>query len=65
MSKLKNKNISRKKGQSIVEYTILFAVVVGVIIMAAITFIKPSLEGLYEKTSDVIVNINPTLVGSE
>lgn len=57
----KNKFI-KKDGQSIIEYCIIFSVVVGVVIVAATTFIKPSLSGLYEKTSNVIDAINPTLI---
>lgn len=64
MHKSKNEDKRKQEGQSIIEYTILFSVVIGVIILAATTFIKPSLEGLYERTSGVINDINPTLINS-
>ena len=55
---------NKQKGQSMVEYSILFAVVVGVIVVAAITLIGQSLSGLYERTAGVIDDINPTLISS-
>ena len=46
------------KGQSIVEYCVLFAVVVSVIIIAATGAIKPALNSLYERTADSLAQIN-------
>ena len=51
-----------REGQSTVEYLILFSVVVAAIVFGVTTFIGPSLNGLYQKTSVVIDNINPTLL---
>jgi Flp pilus assembly pilin Flp len=47
-----------KKGQSIVEYCILFAVVVGVIIIAATGAIRPALNSLYQRTASSLAQIN-------
>ncbi|MFH1622301.1 MAG: hypothetical protein ABIA97_04180 [Candidatus Omnitrophota bacterium] len=50
-----------KEGQSMVEYVILFTVIVAVIVFAITTYIGPSVNRLYLKTSQVIDDINPTL----
>lgn len=56
-----NKNkITNKNGQSMVEYVILFTVVVAAVV-AGVALLQPRLIGLYQKTADVINEINPTL----
>lgn len=61
-----NKNQTRKrvsrKGQTMAEYLILFSVVVAAIIFGVTTFVGPSLQDLYQRTSGVIDGITPTLV---
>ena len=44
-----------------VEYTVLFVVVIGVIILAATTVIKPALDDLYNRTADSLDHINTTI----
>jgi uncharacterized protein (UPF0333 family) len=61
----KTKKTHKKNGQSIAEYLILFCVVLGVVIAATTAFIGPSLNGLYERTSRVINEINPTLINDD
>lgn len=63
MKKIKKINRFNEKGQSMIEYVILFSVVVAVVVVAVAAFLQPSLEGLYQKTADVIDDINPTLIG--
>jgi len=53
---------NNKKGQSIVEYVIVFTVVVGAVVFAAGFFLKPSVQGLYQRTATVIDQITPTFV---
>ncbi len=47
-----------KKAQTIIEYCILFAVVIAVIVGAATYAIRPALNELYERTADSIRNIS-------
>lgn len=51
------KNAQSLKAQTIVEYCILFAAVVAVIVSAVTFAIKPALNSLYERTADSIDNI--------
>jgi len=53
--------ITKKDGQSMVEYVILFSVIVAVIVFAVTTYIGPSLDGFYRRTAQVINDINPSL----
>jgi uncharacterized protein (UPF0333 family) len=46
-----------EKAQMIIEYAIVFTVIVVVIIFAANFFIKPSVNKLFQDTSTVINNI--------
>ena len=46
-----------KKAQTIVEYCILFAVVVAAIVIAASGVIGPAVGRLYNRTADSIDNI--------
>lgn len=45
-------------GQSILEYCILFVVVVGVIVLAVTTMIRPALNSLYNQTAESLAHIN-------
>jgi uncharacterized protein (UPF0333 family) len=40
-----------KKGQSTLEYVIVFTAIVAAIILAATTFIKPAMKGIYAQTN--------------
>jgi Flp pilus assembly pilin Flp len=50
-----------KKGQMIVEYAVLFAVIVAVILYASVTFIRPALNRFFNTTSRVIDNATTTV----
>jgi Flp pilus assembly pilin Flp len=45
-----------KKGQMIVEYAVMFTVIVAVIIYASAVFIKPALNRFFNTTAKVIDN---------
>lgn len=45
-----------KKGQMIVEYAVMFTVIVAVIIAASAGFIKPALSKFFNTTAKVIDN---------
>jgi len=51
----------KKNGQSIVEYVVVFAVVVAVVIGASFFVLRPSVNGLYRRTAETLNTINPTL----
>ena len=51
-----------KKGQMIIEYVIVFTVIVLVIIFAATAFIRPSVNKLFEDTAGVINTISDDFV---
>lgn len=57
-------NKNEKSGQSMVEYTILFTVIVAVVVAAITTFFAPALNGFYVRTSGVLNDINPMLINS-
>lgn len=50
-----------EEGQSMVEYVILFTVIVAVIVFAITAYIGPAVNGLYRRTAQVIDDINPSL----
>lgn len=45
-----------KKGQMIVEYAVMFAVIVAAIIYASTVFISPALNRFFNTTANVIDN---------
>ena len=51
-------------GQMIIEYALVFTVIVIVIIFAATAFIKPSVNKLFEDTATVINKIGDDFVAS-
>ena len=51
-------------GQMIIEYVLVFTVIVAVIIFAATAFIKPSVNKLFEDTATVINNIGDDFVNN-
>lgn len=53
--------ITKEDGQSMVEYVILFTVVVAVIVFAVTAYVAPALNGFYQRTAQVINDINPSL----
>jgi len=55
--KLKN-----KKAQAVVEYVILFAVVIAVIVFACIYGIGPALNGVYDRTAQSLDDIDMTAI---
>ena len=51
----------KKNGQSIVEYVVVFTVIVMVVIGASFFVLRPSVNGLYQRTAETLDTINPTL----
>jgi len=49
-------------GQMIIEYVLVFTVIVAVIIIAATAFIRPSVNKLFVDTATVINNIGDDFV---
>ncbi len=45
-----------RKGQMIVEYAVMFAVIVAVILYASFTYVRPALNRFFNTTSTVIDN---------
>lgn len=43
-----------KKGQMMVEYAVMFTVIVAVVIYAAITFIRPGINRLFNASEGII-----------
>ncbi|MDD5004891.1 MAG: hypothetical protein PHS93_00065 [Candidatus Omnitrophica bacterium] len=56
--------ITRDKGQMIIEYVVMFSVIVMVIIFAATTFIRPSVNRLFESTSVAINHVAEDFVAN-
>jgi len=48
------RRLFNKKGQSTLEYVIIWTAIVGAILIAANSFLKPAIEGAIGKTSDKI-----------
>jgi len=53
MRKFKVGLFKKRSGQMMLEYAIMFVVILLVIVYAATTFVKPSLCNLYNKTAGV------------
>ncbi|MFC1708473.1 Flp family type IVb pilin [Candidatus Omnitrophota bacterium] len=52
-----------QSGQVLIEYVVMFTVIVIAIIFAATKFIQPSMNNLFEKTGDAIDNIEVEFSG--
>lgn len=54
--------LGSQKGQMIIEYVVVFTVIVAVIIFAATAFIKPSVNKLFQDTATAINHIGDNFV---
>ena len=52
----RTKRIGRKDGQMIIEYAVMFTVIVAIIIYASTAYIKPALNRFFNSTTRVIDN---------
>lgn len=47
-----------KKGQLVIEYVVMFTVIVAVIIYAATAFVKPSVNRFFNSATKIIDNVS-------
>ena len=65
MERLKRtKRIDSKDGQLIIEYAVMFTVIVAVIIYASTAYIKPALNRFFNSTTRVIDNATTSVVNN-
>lgn len=53
----------RRKGQSILEYTLVLAVIIGIVAVAAFNILKPKTEGIYNRTGQAVEGAKGELEG--
>ena len=56
---MRNMSLMRKcqRGQLVIEYVVMFTVIVAVIIYAAAAFVKPSVNRFFNSTTKIIDNV--------
>lgn len=51
----------RERGQLVIEYAVMFTVIVAVIVYASLTLIKPSVNKFFQNATKIIDNVSQAI----
>ena len=59
--KSSRKRSADQKGQMIIEYAVMFTIIVAVILYASVTYVRPALNNFFNTSSKVLKNATDTI----